>query len=451
MARDRKGTCLRLSVVAALLLAGASAAAAERALWLRYPAISPDGKTHRLQLPRRPLDGAGGGRHGDAAQTHAAYDTTPVWSPDGSKIAFASDRYGNFDVFVMPAERRRSATAHLPLRRTRRPPASRRTARRCCSARRASTAPRTCSSRPAPSPSCIGSACPAACPCRCSPRRRSTRSSTAPASASPTRTRRATRWSGASTTTPRSPATSGSGTWHGGKHRRLTAFGYDDRQPVWAPRTSVALLSLREERHRSTSGRWSSADPEHPTQVTSHAVHPVRFLIGVARRATSATPRTASCGCGPRARAESRQARRSASPPTTSDRAVEPIDVSAQITEFDVSPDGSEIAFVARAARSSWPRPSTATTRRITNTPEQERSVSFSPDGRSLLYASERGRELEALSHRSHRQGRAELLQRDGVQGDAGGRGTRRGIPAELLAGRQRDRLPRGAHRRSRS
>ncbi|NCO69548.1 MAG: peptidase S41, partial [Acidobacteria bacterium] len=30
------------------------------------------------------------------------------------------------------------------------------------------------------------------------------------------------------------------------------------------------------------------------------------------------------------------------------------------------------------------------TTRRITNTPEQERSVSFSPDGRSLLYASER-------------------------------------------------------------
>jgi C-terminal processing protease CtpA/Prc len=32
-----------------------------------------------------------------------------------------------------------------------------------------------------------------------------------------------------------------------------------------------------------------------------------------------------------------------------------------------------------------------STTRRITSTPEQERSVSFSPDGRSLLYASERG------------------------------------------------------------
>ena len=34
---------------------------------------------------------------------HSAYDTTPVWSPDGRQIAFASDRYGNFDVFVMPA------------------------------------------------------------------------------------------------------------------------------------------------------------------------------------------------------------------------------------------------------------------------------------------------------------------------------------------------------------
>jgi len=28
----------------------------------------------------------------------------PVWSRDGRQIAFASDRYGNFDVFVIPAE-----------------------------------------------------------------------------------------------------------------------------------------------------------------------------------------------------------------------------------------------------------------------------------------------------------------------------------------------------------
>ena len=36
--------------------------------------------------------------------THPAHDTRPVWSPDGKQIAFASDRNGNFDVFIMNKE-----------------------------------------------------------------------------------------------------------------------------------------------------------------------------------------------------------------------------------------------------------------------------------------------------------------------------------------------------------
>src|SRR5690606_8660500 len=35
---------------------------------------------------------------------HEAYDYMPVWSKDGKWIAFSSDRFGNFDVFIMPAE-----------------------------------------------------------------------------------------------------------------------------------------------------------------------------------------------------------------------------------------------------------------------------------------------------------------------------------------------------------
>jgi len=31
-------------------------------------------------------------------------DTNPVWSPDGSKIAFASNRDGNFEIYVMNAD-----------------------------------------------------------------------------------------------------------------------------------------------------------------------------------------------------------------------------------------------------------------------------------------------------------------------------------------------------------
>jgi tricorn protease len=31
------------------------------------------------------------------------YCKVPVWSPDGDQISFASDRFGNHDVFIVPA------------------------------------------------------------------------------------------------------------------------------------------------------------------------------------------------------------------------------------------------------------------------------------------------------------------------------------------------------------
>src|SRR5437762_4413087 len=35
---------------------------------------------------------------------HSARDVHPRFSPDGKWIAFSSNRYGNYDVFVIPAE-----------------------------------------------------------------------------------------------------------------------------------------------------------------------------------------------------------------------------------------------------------------------------------------------------------------------------------------------------------
>ncbi|HUR11722.1 MAG TPA: S41 family peptidase [Flavitalea sp.] len=72
-------------------------------LWIRYPAISPDGKTivfsYKGDLYKVPASG------GDAVPLtlHEAHDFMPVWSRDGKWLAFASDRYGNFDVYVMPS------------------------------------------------------------------------------------------------------------------------------------------------------------------------------------------------------------------------------------------------------------------------------------------------------------------------------------------------------------
>ena len=73
-------------------------------LWMRNTAISPDGSqiafTYNADIY---LVAANGGK-ATRLTTHSAYDTKPVWSHDGSKIAFSSNRHGNFDVFVMSSE-----------------------------------------------------------------------------------------------------------------------------------------------------------------------------------------------------------------------------------------------------------------------------------------------------------------------------------------------------------
>lgn len=70
-------------------------------LWLRYPAISPNGEkiafTYKGDIYL--VDVRGGVAR--PLTISDSYEYAPVWSPDGKYIAFATDRYGNFDVFVM--------------------------------------------------------------------------------------------------------------------------------------------------------------------------------------------------------------------------------------------------------------------------------------------------------------------------------------------------------------
>ena len=73
-------------------------------LWMRHNVISPQGdKIAFCYKGDVYVVNASGGK---ALQitTNAAYDADPIWSPDGKQIAFATDRNGNFDIYLVSAE-----------------------------------------------------------------------------------------------------------------------------------------------------------------------------------------------------------------------------------------------------------------------------------------------------------------------------------------------------------
>ena len=90
-------------VVHLFFLSGILSSSFAQAPFLRNPAVSPDGKTLAFvfqgDIWTMPLAGGSARR----LTIHEAYDTSPVWSPEGKQIAFSSDRYGNNDIFVMDA------------------------------------------------------------------------------------------------------------------------------------------------------------------------------------------------------------------------------------------------------------------------------------------------------------------------------------------------------------
>ena len=73
-------------------------------LWMRHNVISPQGdKIAFCYKGDIYVVNATGGK-AQQITTNAAYDVNPVWSPDGKQIAFATDRNGNFDIYLVAAQ-----------------------------------------------------------------------------------------------------------------------------------------------------------------------------------------------------------------------------------------------------------------------------------------------------------------------------------------------------------
>jgi len=89
------------AIVVALILS--SPVSAVEAMLPRHPAPSPDGSRIAFSWQGDLWLVAAEGGSAVRLTAHPATERFPVWSRDGLLIAFASNRYGNDDVFVVPA------------------------------------------------------------------------------------------------------------------------------------------------------------------------------------------------------------------------------------------------------------------------------------------------------------------------------------------------------------
>mgnify|MGYP000815173848 CR=1 FL=1 len=368
--------------VAAFMLA-LSAHAQDNPLWMRYCAISPDGTsiafTYKGDIYTVPVNG------GKAAQitTNAAHDTHPVWSPDGKQIAFASDRMGSMDIFVV--DREGGIPKRLTTHSGNETPVAFKDADHILFL--ANVMP---SAEDAQFPSGqfqqvyeVSTTGDRPVMFSSMPMEDISINKTGNALLYHDKKGYEDPWRKHHTSSITRDI------WLcslDGKrsYRKLTSFNGEDRTPVWAS-DGKSFYYLSEEKG-SFNVFKRALDGTTSTQLTHHTKHPVRFLTaadnGTLCYGYDGEIYTMKEGTEPRKVQISiltdkndkdliRQIRRNGA------------------TEIALSPDAKEVAFILRGDVYVT-SVEYKTTKQITNTPEQERDINFAPDGRSIVYASER-------------------------------------------------------------
>lgn len=170
-----------------------------------------------------------------------------------------------------------------------------------------------------------------------------------------------------------------------GTFRKLSTFIGENRNPVFAP-DGRSFYYLAENGANFNIWKSSLDNPGQSVRISDLPVHPVRSLSisddGLMAFSYNGDLYTQREGSDP-VKLEVRIAKDRQTRPKTS------ISMTVGARSLAISPGGKEIAFTDRG-EVFVTAVDFKDTKRITATPEQERGVSFSDDGRTLYYAAER-------------------------------------------------------------
>lgn len=167
---------------------------------------------------------------------------------------------------------------------------------------------------------------------------------------------------------------------------KLSDYAGEDRNPVFA-RDGKQYYFLSERSGNFNVWRASLSDTDSkPVQITALPTHPVRNLSISQNDILAFSYNGSLYTCAPGQEPVKLDIRVNKD---IQEREKVVRSISSGASALAVSPNGKEIAIVAHGDVYVI-APDQKTTRRITDTPEQERGVSFSEDGRTLYYAAER-------------------------------------------------------------